>query len=99
LPLGQVAGGASRPARAGIERGDFGGVGRTGPEGLGGWPLALEKPPLPDARGEITLGDVEAIEEPEAWREAVRAWAVATWEAYGELHPVARRWAAEAGRG
>jgi hypothetical protein len=58
----------------------------------------LAKPPLPEARGAITLGDVEAIEEPGPWREAVRAWAASTWQAYAELHPLARRWAAEAGR-
>ena len=57
----------------------------------------LEKPPLPEARGEITLGDVETIAEPEPWREAVRAWAVSTWQAYSKLHPLARRWAREAG--
>jgi hypothetical protein len=58
----------------------------------------LEKPPLPDTRGEITLGDVEPIEEAGRWREAVRAWAESTWQAYAGLHPLARRWAAEAGR-
>ena len=57
----------------------------------------LEKPPLPEARGEITLGDVEGIDEAGAWREAVRAWAASTWRAYAELHPLARRWAEEAG--
>lgn len=60
-------------------------------------PRPLEKPSLPEARGEITLGDVEAIAEPGPWREAVRAWAVSTWQAYAGLHPLARRWAAEAG--
>jgi hypothetical protein len=59
----------------------------------------LEKPPLPEARGAVTLGDVEAIESPGPWREAVRAWAASTWQAYAELHPLARRWAAEAARG
>ena len=57
----------------------------------------LDKPPLPEARGKITLGDVEGIAEPGAWREALRAWAASTWEAYAELHPLARRWAAAAG--
>jgi hypothetical protein len=56
----------------------------------------LEKPPLPEARGEITLGDVEAIAEPGPWSDAVKAWAASTWQAYAELHPLARRWAAEA---
>jgi hypothetical protein len=59
----------------------------------------LDKPALPEARGEVTLGDVEGIEEPGPWREAVRAWAESAWSAYAELHPLARRWAAEAGAG
>jgi hypothetical protein len=59
----------------------------------------LEKPPLPERRGEITLGDVESIADPGPWREAVRGWAVSTWQAYAELHALARRWAAEAGAG
>lgn len=59
----------------------------------------LDKPPLPEARGEVTLGDVERIDEPGAWRVAVQAWAVSTWRAYAELHPLARRWAKEAGEG
>lgn len=58
----------------------------------------LDKPPLPEARGAITLGDVEGIDEAGAWRVAVQAWAVSTWRAYSELHPLARRWAAEAGK-
>jgi len=60
-------------------------------------PRELDKPPLPETRGEITLGDVERIDEPGPWREAVRAWAEFTWQAYAELHPLARRWAKEAG--
>ena len=59
----------------------------------------LDKPALPAGRGAVTLGDIEAIEEPGAWREAVRGWAEAIWEAYRERHPVARAWAGEAGRG
>jgi hypothetical protein len=56
----------------------------------------LEKPPLPEARGGMTLGDIEAIAEPAEWREAVRSWALSTWQAYAELQPLARKWAAEA---
>ena len=59
----------------------------------------LEKPPLPEARGDITLGDVEAIDEAAAWSEALRGWAASTWQAYADLHPLARRWAEEAGAG
>lgn len=73
----------------------------TGAPALRDWldgPSALEKPPLPETRGEITLADVEDIAEPGGWREAVGAWAKSTWQAYAELHPLARRWAAEAGR-
>jgi hypothetical protein len=53
---------------------------------------------LPSGRGAVTLGDVQAIEEPGRWREAVRAWAEAAWDAYRDLQPLARRWAAEARR-
>lgn len=53
----------------------------------------IEKPPLPAARGSITLGDLETIEDPAAWREAVQGWAESTWEAYRHLHQLARSWA------
>jgi hypothetical protein len=59
---------------------------------------ALEKPPLPTDRGAITLGDIEGIEDPAEWREAVRGWVQSIWSAYGDLHGVARNWATEAGR-
>jgi hypothetical protein len=73
----------------------------TGAAFLNRWlngPGRLEKPPLPAARGAVTLGDVEAIDQPGPWREAVRSWAEAAWEAYRDLQPLARRWAAEARR-
>ena len=73
----------------------------TGSADLRNWldgDRVLEKPALPDGRGAVTLADLESIEAPAAWREAVRAWAQSIWEAYRDLHPVARCWAAEAGR-
>jgi uncharacterized protein DUF5946 len=71
----------------------------TGAAFLNRWlngPGELVKPRLPAERGTVTLGDVQAIDEPGPWREAVRVWAEAAWEAYRDLQPLARRWAAEA---
>lgn len=59
---------------------------------------ALDKPALPAERGAVTLGDLEAIEEPGAWREAVRQWADSVWAAYTPLHGLAREWLAQARR-
>ena len=58
----------------------------------------LEKPSLPADRGAVTLADLVLIEDPAEWRSAVRRWAESTWSACGDLHGLARRWAAEAGR-
>jgi hypothetical protein len=60
---------------------------------------ALDKPDLPDRRGGIVLADLGGIDEPEAWRKAVRGWAATIWQAYADLQPLARRWAAEARAG
>ena len=54
---------------------------------------ALDKPPVPAERGAITLADVSQIDDPAAWREALRRWAESTWAAWAELHPLARLWA------
>jgi hypothetical protein len=73
----------------------------TGAPFLNRWlngPGGPEKPALPAERGAVTLGEVEAIDEPGAWREAVRRWARAAWDAHRDLQPLARRWAAEARR-
>jgi hypothetical protein len=60
---------------------------------------ALDKPPLPAERGRTRLADLAGIEAPSAWRHAVRRWADSTWDAYADLQPLARRWAAEARSG
>jgi len=52
----------------------------------------IEKPVLPSFRGAMTIGDVCGIDDPEVFGEAVRAWAMSAWEAYGDLQPLARRW-------
>jgi len=59
-------------------------------------PGALEKPGVPTNRGKTVLADLDGIEAPGDWRSAVRAWGADVWEAYADLHPLARRWAAEA---
>jgi hypothetical protein len=56
----------------------------------------IEKPKLPAERGRLTLADLAGIEEPSEWRQAVRRWADSVWDAYADLQPLARRWAAEA---
>jgi hypothetical protein len=59
----------------------------------------LDKPALPAGRGAVTLGDLEGIEDPAAWRAAVRRWADSVWAAYEPLHGLARDWLARAARG
>ena len=58
----------------------------------------LVKPALPAARGATTIGDLPADADPAAWAEAVRGWAESVWQAYAELHPLARDWLAQAAR-
>ena len=59
---------------------------------------ALDKPALPGERGTVTLADVEGIEAPAAWREAVSQWAASVWAAYAPLHGLAREWLAQSRR-
>jgi len=58
---------------------------------LDGSPV-LEKPPLPEDRGALTIADVREAEDPLAHATAVERWARTTWEAYAPLHAVAREW-------
>ena len=60
---------------------------------------ALDKPRLPAERGRTVLADLAGIDATSAWRHAVRRWADSTWDAYAELQPLARRWAAAARSG
>jgi len=52
----------------------------------------LEKPELPVSRGELTIGHVSGIEDPALYGRAVGEWARSAWEAYRELHQLAREW-------
>ena len=78
-----------------------GGAGTAaGPDRLHRWlstDRRLDKPKLPERRGAMTIGDLPQASGPGEWEGAVRRWAEATWAAYADLHPVARRWMAEAG--
>lgn len=54
----------------------------------------LEKPPLPETRGPLTIAAVRAATDLTDHRAAVDGWARGTWDAYAALHPVARAWVA-----
>ena len=54
----------------------------------------IDKPALPVGRGDITIGHVCGIEDPADFRNAVRSWALAVWDAYKDLQPTARAWLA-----
>jgi hypothetical protein len=54
----------------------------------------LEKPPLPERRGPLTIAAVRAATELVDHRAAVDGWARGTWDAYRALHPIARAWVA-----
>src|SRR5262245_48528058 len=59
-------------------------------------PRPLTKPELPPTRGAVTLADVLAAPDPDARDRAVERWARSAWDAYADLHPVARRWLQDA---
>jgi hypothetical protein len=52
----------------------------------------LDKPELPAARGALTIGHVSGIEDPVLYSRAVGEWARSAWDAYRELHQLAREW-------
>lgn len=54
----------------------------------------LEKPTLPNERGNITIGSLSLDSEPEQWAEAVCQWALSILDAYRELDELASRWKA-----
>jgi hypothetical protein len=53
---------------------------------------ALDKPPLPAARGPLTIADDLAATDAVEHRSIVERWARGTWAAYADLQPVARDW-------
>jgi hypothetical protein len=52
----------------------------------------ISKPPIPDARGDMTIGDVHIVHDREAYMAAVDRWARTTWAAYSSLHAIAEQW-------
>ena len=52
----------------------------------------LVKPPIPAARGKLTVADVAAVAGPDEYMRALDRWARSTWEAYADLHETARAW-------
>lgn len=56
----------------------------------------LSKPPVADRRGDVTLIEVLEAEYPEGIAPALERWTRSVWEAYGEVHDLARRWIEEA---
>jgi hypothetical protein len=58
--------------------------------------VPLVKPPLPDSRGAITIGDVHHVTDRQEYSLAVVRWARSTWDAYAPLQVIARAWMAQA---
>ncbi len=56
----------------------------------------LERPATLSRRGQMTVVDVRAAQNPEEHKQLVRAWAGSVWEAYTAQHDLARRWIAVA---
>jgi hypothetical protein len=52
----------------------------------------IDKPLLPDRRGDLTIGHVYKIDDPVQFGRAVNDWARSVWNAYRELHPFAHAW-------
>jgi len=52
----------------------------------------LEKPTVPDQRGELTVADLIAGAEAGRYAESLDGWARSTWTAYAPLHAIARDW-------
>ena len=55
-------------------------------------PGSLVKPPLPAARGSLTISTVAASKTPDDYVVRLKRWADSTWAAYAALHDIARGW-------
>jgi hypothetical protein len=58
---------------------------------LNGTP-AIDKPELPSFRGALTIRSVLDQPDPQSYAKAAHLWARSAWDAYAELHPLARSW-------
>jgi len=54
--------------------------------------VEISKPPLPELRGTVTVGDLRDINDRASYLVAVDRWSRSTWDAYAALHATARRW-------
>ncbi len=52
----------------------------------------ITKPPIPQPRGDMTIGDIHTVPDRESYLAAVDRWARSTWTAYSSLHPIAEQW-------
>jgi uncharacterized protein DUF5946 len=52
----------------------------------------LAKPELPESRGELTLLEPCAAQDPDSYASAVERWARSVWDAHAPVQPVARKW-------
>ncbi len=59
-------------------------------------PVPLDKPDIPRNRGRLTVADIAGAADRDAYEAALDRWACSTWEAYSQLHEVARHWIDEA---
>lgn len=59
----------------------------------------VEKPPLPEAVGELTIAHLIEAQSPEQHRRRVYEWAEDVWQAYAACHTLASEWIAAARRG
>jgi uncharacterized protein DUF5946 len=55
----------------------------------------VEKPPVPRARGKVTIADISGAAA-EDYASAVRRWAESVWDAWREHHALAREWISSA---
>jgi hypothetical protein len=52
----------------------------------------LDKPALPLDRGRLTIANVKETGDPVAYAREVEDWGRATWDAYRDVHALAREW-------
>lgn len=53
---------------------------------------ALQKPEVPRVRGELKIDHLNGIADPAAYGRAIQEWARSAWDAYRDLHSIAREW-------
>jgi hypothetical protein len=68
------------------------GVGWAVERGGGERGLRALQPPVPQRRGELTIADLAGATAQDAYLAAQDLWARSTWDAYGDLHEIARAW-------